>query len=133
MLIEKIKYKSVNQIDISNSYTIIWSNNLILKNDKELVSGNINYVKRFKSSFLVEIDSTNDTFIYDLDNFSKIKTEKIGEFISKKVLLIGYWNKDYTNRLTKALDLIENKEIWESEKTFLNLSDSMIIFFFIKG
>lgn len=119
MLYEKDIYINVSQIDISNSYTIIWYDNLILINNKELVSGNINYFKRFKNSFLVEINEVDIVYIYDLNNFSRIQVDKIGEFLTEKIILIGNWNQDYTKRVTKAIDFKDNIELWKSEKTLL--------------
>lgn len=119
MLNEKDIYLNVSQIDICNSYTIIWYHNLILINNKELVSGNINYFKRFKNSFLVETNEGDAVYIYDLNNFSRIQVDRIGEFLTEKIILIGNWNQDYTIRVTKAIDFNDNKELWKSEKTFL--------------
>lgn len=114
------KYKNVSQIDISDNYSIIWCDNSILINDKNLISGNINYFKRFKNSFLVEFnENENETIlIYDLNNYSKIKIDKIGEFLSEKIFLIGNWNQDYTKRLTTAICFNNNKVLWESERAF---------------
>lgn len=119
MLYKKDIYTNVSQIDITDRYAIIWCDNLILINNKELVSGNINYFKRFINSFLVEINEGDIVYIYDLNNFSRIKVDKIGEFLTEKIILIGNWNQDYTKRVTKAIDFNDNIELWKSEKTFL--------------
>ncbi|PWB22669.1 hypothetical protein [Flavobacterium sp. HTF] len=119
MYFEKRTFKNVNKIDISKDYSIIWQTNSITVNNKEVISGNVNYFIRFENSLLVEINDGEEVYIYNLDNYSKYKIEKTGEFLTNEIIRLGYWNDSYTIRLTKAIDFTnKNNELWESERTF---------------
>lgn len=119
MYFEKKTFKNINKIDISEDYSIIWYANTITINDQEIVSDNVNNFIRFENSFLVEFNDGESVYIYDLDDYSKYEIDKTGEFLTNKIIRLGYWNDSYTTRLTKAIDFTnKNLELWESERTF---------------
>ncbi|MDY0985848.1 hypothetical protein SOM12_00325 [Flavobacterium sp. CFBP9031] len=119
MYFEKRILREVNEIDISIDYEIICYSDRITIDKGEIVSGNINYFKRFENRLLVEINDGESVYIYNLEDYSKFRIEKQGEFLTNKIILLGYWNDTYTMRLTKAIDFTnKNSELWESERTF---------------
>lgn len=119
MNLKRRKIEDVNQMDICQTYSVIWCNDKIRVNDKDLVSGKISYYKKNQNYILIEFQGEEYAHIYHLDSSVDYKIEKTGDFLTDRIILLGFWDDSYTYRITKAVDFTTNNYLWESDETFL--------------
>ena len=107
---------NINKYDVTSNCKIFCYNDRIDINGRIIFEGQISNYQKYSNELIVEYNER--TVYYNLTTEDKIEIDYIGEFLTNNILLVGRWNEEYTKRLISAIDLIDNKTLWTSNRSF---------------